>query len=206
MNARRILTVAIGLAAIAGLPRGPVHAGDQVQATIVADDTNATAFTIIKPGSKIVVKPSSKPGDGGIVLQLLLKNVDCPDVGNDGGKAGKCGSKGAASDNLTRKHVLNLGARALGLDVPDVSGVPYRLEKGAAVFEATGKNTVSATQAFGSLAGPIKGHALGIGLVKVQERGTDPDNVNTGCAVVPLSVGNTCTDGGVYGVAGISVP
>jgi len=206
MSARRILAVVVGMAAIAGLPTGPAQAGDQYQATIVADDTNATAFAIAKPGSKIIIKPSSKPADGGIVVQLLLKNVDCPDIGNDGGKAGKCGSKGATADALTRKHVLNLGARALGLDVPDVTGVTYRLEKGAAVFESTGKNTVSATQAFGALAGAIRNHSLGIGVVKLQERGTDPDNASTGCSIVPLSPGNTCTDGGVYGVAGIFVP
>jgi hypothetical protein len=183
-----------------------VHAGDQYQATIVADDTNSTAFTIAKPGSKVIVKPSSKPGDGGVLVQLILKNVDCPSVGNDASKANKCGSKGAAADALTRKHVLNIGARALGLDTPDVAGVTYRLEKGAAVFEATSKNTISAAQAFGALAAPIAGHALGVGLVKLQERGTDPDNATTGCSVVPSPVGSTCIDGGVYGIAGITVP
>jgi hypothetical protein len=153
-----------------------------------------------------MVKPSTKPGDGGVLVQLVLKNVDCPDVGNDKGKAGKCGSKGAGADALTRKHVLNIGARALGLDVPDTSGVTYRLEKGAAVFEATGKNTISAAQAFGNLAEAILHHPLGVGLVKLQERGSDPDNGTTGCSVVPLPVGNTCTDGGVYGIAGVTVP
>jgi len=183
-----------------------VQAGDQYQATIVADDTNSTDFKIAKPGSKVVIKPSTKPADGGVVLQLLLKSVDCPNVGNDGGKANSCGSKGAAADALTRKHVLNLGARALGLDTPDVAGLTYRLEKGAAVFEASGKNTVSANQAFGALASAIVGHSLGVGLVKLQERGSDPDNATTGCSVVPLPVGNSCTDGGVYGMTGIAVP
>jgi hypothetical protein len=206
MKVHNLCVVALGVAAFAAVPRGAVQAGDQYQATIVADDTNSTAFTIAKPGSKLIIKPSSKPADGGIVVQLVLKNVDCPSAGNDGGKANKCGSKGATADALTRKHVLNLGARALGLDVPDASGVTYRLEKGAAVFEATGKNTVSATQAFGDLASAILHHSLGVGLVKLQERGTDPDNTSTGCDVVPLPVGNTCTDGGVYGVAGITVP
>ena len=206
MRVRNLCAVAFGMAAIAGIPRGPVHAGDVYQATIVADDTNSTSFTIAKPGSKVVVKPSSKAGDGGAVVQLVLKNVDCPSVGNDAGKANKCGSKGAGADALTRKHVLNIGARALGLDIPDVAGLTYRLEKGTAVFEATGKNTISAAQAFGALAGPIAGHALGVGLVKLQERGSDPDNPTTGCSVVPLPVGNTCIDGGVYGFAGIKVP
>jgi len=203
---RKVWMVALGVVAVAGLPSSRAYAGDQYQATIVKDDTNATKFTIAKPGSKLVIKPSSKPGDGGVLLQLILKNVDCPDVGNDGNKANKCGSKGAGADALTRKHVLNIGARALGLDTPDVAGVTYRLEKGAAVFEATSKNTVSAAQAFGALAAPIAGHALGVGLVKLQERGMDPDNATTGCSVVPLPVGNTCIDGGVYGIAGVSVP
>ena len=206
MRVRNLCVVALGVAAMAAIPRGAVQAGDQYQVTIAADDTNATAFKIAKPGSKVVIKPSTKPADGGVVVQLLLKSVDCPSVGNDGGKPNSCGSKGAAADALTRKHVLNLGARALGLDVPDASGVTYRLEKGAAVFEASGKNTVSATQAFGALAGAILHHSLGIGLVKLQERGSDPDNATTGCGVVPLPVGNTCTDGGVYGMAGIAVP
>lgn len=206
MSIRHLCTFAVALAAVAAIPRGPVHAGDQYQATIVADDTNSTAFTIAKPGSKVSVKPSSKPADGGAVVQLVLKNVDCPNIGNDAGKANKCGSKGAGPDALTRKHVLNIGARALGLDTPDVAGLTYRLEKGAAVFEATGKNTISAAQAFGVLAGPIAGHALGVGLVKLQARGSDPDNPGTGCGVVPLPVGNTCIDGGVYGIAGIKVP
>ncbi len=206
MRVRNLCLFAFGVAAVAGLPRGPVHAGDQYQATLVKDDTNPTAFTIAKPGSKIIIKPSTKPGDGGVLVQLILKNIDCPSVGNDLGKANKCGSKGAAADALTRKHVLNVGSRALGLDVPDASGVTYRLEKGAAVFETSGKNTITATQAFGALAAPIQGHALGVGLLKLQERGSDPDNPTTGCGVVPLPVGNTCADGGVYGIAGISVP
>ena len=78
MRVHNLCIVALGVAAIAVVPRGAVQAGDQYQVTVVADDTNATAFTIAKPGSKVVIKPSSKPGDGGIVLQLLLKSVDCP--------------------------------------------------------------------------------------------------------------------------------
>ena len=206
MRVWKVCRVALWVVAFAGLPNGRVYAGDQYQCTIIADDTNSTAFTIAKPGSKVVVKPSNKPTDGGVVLQLILKNVDCPSVGNDGGKANKCGSKGAGADALTRKHVLNIGARALGLDAPDSAGVTYRLEKGVALFEASGKNTVSSTQAFGVLGAAIRGHSLGVGIVKLHERGTDPDNATTGCGVVPLPVGNTCTDGGVYGVAGINVP
>ena len=206
MRVRNLCLFAFGVAAVAGLPSRPVHAGDQYQATLVADDTNATAFTIVKSGSKVKIKPSTKPGDGGVVVQMILKNVDCPAVGNDKGKAGKCGSKGAGAEALTRRHVFNIGSRALGLDVPDASGVTYRLEKGVGLFEATGKNTISATQAFGALAAPIAGHSLGVGLVKLQERGSDPDNPTTGCGVVPLPVGNTCTDGGVYGIAGVQVP
>lgn len=206
MRAHNLCVAVLSLAAVVAVPRGAVHAGDQYQATIVADDTNSTAFTIAKPGSKLIIKPSSKPADGGIVVQLVLKNVDCPSIGNDGQKANKCGSKGANADALSRKHVLNIGARALGLDTPDVAGVTYRLEKGAAVFEATGKNMVSATQLFGALASAILHHSLGVGLVKLQERGTDADNATTGCGVVPLPVDNTCTDGGVYGFAGITVP
>jgi len=206
MRVHNLCVVALGVAAVAAVPRGAVQAGDQYQVTVVADDTNSTAFTIAKPGSKVVIKPSSKAGDGGVTVQLLLKSVDCPSVGNDGGKANSCGSKGAGADALTRKHVLNLGARALGVDTDNSAGVTYRLEKGAAVFEASGKNTVSATQAFGALAGAILHHALGVGLVKLQERGSDPDNATTGCSVVPLPVDNTCTDGGVYGMAGIAVP
>jgi hypothetical protein len=206
MRVRNVCIVALGVAAVAGLSKGRAYAGDQYQATIVADDTNTTDFTIAKPGSKIIIKPSSKPGDGGVLLQMVLKNVDCPAAGNDGGKANKCGSKGAADDAPTRKHVMDIGARALGLDAPESAGVTYRLEKGAAVFEASGKNTVTSTQAFDVLGAAIRGHALGIGVVKLHARGSDPDNKTTGCGVVPLPIGNTCIDGGVYGMAGINVP
>jgi hypothetical protein len=206
MSVRSLCMFTIAAIAIVALSRGAAQAGDKYQATIVADDTNSTAFTIAKPGSKIIIKPSNKPADGGIVVQLVLKNVDCASIGNDKGKPNKCGSKGANEEALTRKHVLNIGARALGVEVPNAAGVTYRLEKGTALFETTGKNKVSATQVFGDLASAILHHALGIGVVKVQERGTDPDNADTGCSVAPLPDPNTCIDGGVYGVAGITVP
>jgi len=204
MRVREMCVVVFGAAAVAGLPKGPVQAGDQYQSTIVAEEaaTNTSDFGIAKPGSKFVIKPSTKAGDSGVTMQMVLANVNCPNAGNDGGKVNSCGSKGAAPGAPTRNHVVEIGARALGLEIPSAAGITYRLEKGKGLFEATGKNTVSGGQAFGALANGIQGHPLGVGLIRLHAPGTNPAD----CTTVPLADGNGCTDGPVYGFAGIGVP
>jgi hypothetical protein len=207
MRVRNLCTVALGVAAVACIANGRAYAGDQYQCTIVGEDTNnTTGFTIAKPGSKLIIKPSTNPADNGVLIQLVLKNVDCPTVGNDGGKANKCGSKGAADDAPTRKHVLSIGAHALGADFPNVVATTYRLEKGVAIFEASGKNTISNNQMLGSAGAALQGHSLGIGIVTLRTPGTNEDDPATGCKVPHLTDVNTCSDGQVYGVAGIGVP
>lgn len=197
MRVRKLCLVALGVAGVACLPPDRVYAGDQYQATIVGDDTNTTAFTIGKPGSKLIVKPSTTPGDNGVLVQLVLKNVDCPTVDNDGGKANKCNST---------KHVLGVGARALGLNLLNVIGFPYDLKKGVAVFEASGKNTVSNSQALGPIGTALQGHSLGMGIVMLLTPGSNEDDPATGCKAAHLTDVNTCCDGQPYGVAGITVP
>jgi len=62
-------------------------AGDMYSVTIVPEPGTTSPFAIGKVskgvftvgsnGSKIVIKPSTKAGDGGMTIQLTLKNVDC---------------------------------------------------------------------------------------------------------------------------------
>lgn len=200
------MSVLIG-AVIGGPCVGVAHARDKYQSTIVEESNNTTPFKLLKPG-KIKIFPSTKPGDGGIVFQLLLKKVDCPTIGNDKNKEGKCGVKGAPPESPVNDHIVEIGVRALGNDVPApgnpllvaAAGIPFRLEKGKAVFQATGKNKIGGA-AFGALSGLIFDQPLGIGLIKLRTAGSNPAD----CGTAPLLEGNGCNDGDVYAVAGITV-
>lgn len=175
---------------------GTAQAKDKYSATIVENSANGTNFHFAQGGSKVQIKPSVKAGDGGIVAQLNLKFVDCPapGPGNDGGAPGKCGVKGTPVPN----HVMDLSVHVLGNDFNSIVGIKYSVEKGKGAFQATGKNKINGT-AFGAFVTLVFNQSLGIGLIKLREAGTDP----TDCDTVPLVVGNGCTDGGIYGVAGV---
>jgi hypothetical protein len=209
MRIQRHLATSVLIGAVIGGPYVSVaHAKDKYQASIVGEPSNATPYTLLKPGSKIKISPSTKPGDGGIVFQLLLKNVDCPTIGNDKNKPGKCGVKDAPPESPVNNHILEIGVRALGNDVPApgnpllvaAAGIPFRLEKGKAVFQATGKNKIGGA-AFGALSSLIFDQPMGIGLIKLRTPGSNLAD----CGTAPLLEGNGCNDGDVYAVAGITV-
>jgi hypothetical protein len=141
----------------------------------------------------VVIKPSTKKGDGGSTVQLVLKKVTCG------------GSPCTASN-----HVLELGARAVGNDIPGslpgivaAAGIPYNLASGTAAFVGSGKNSIGLGKSFGILASQVFTRSLGIGLIKLH---TTAGNV-ADCATAPISAANAhCIDGDVYAVAGFPVP
>src|SRR4051794_23741025 len=87
------------------------RAGDKYQSTVVNTSPNSTNFVLGKHG-KIGIIPSIKPGDGGVVTQLVLTNVDCA-PNNDLNVADKCGVKGSPQTN----HVFALSTSTFGLDI-----------------------------------------------------------------------------------------
>jgi hypothetical protein len=193
MKIGNVLGVALVAAVFGMLVTAPVQAGDKYQSTIVEVVPNTTDFSFTKGGSKVSFKPSSKQGEGALITQLNAKFIDCP-PNNDKGLAGKCGVKDAAICN----HVLNLGVRALGLDVPNAAGLRYCIEKGKTFFQDSGKNKVGGG-ALGAVVSLIFNQPLGIGLVKMQTPGSVPSS----CLTAPAPT--TCTDGDVYAMAGVTV-
>src|SRR5262249_786789 len=99
--------------------------------------------------------------------------------------------------------VAGLDVRALGASIPDAMGVQIKVTKGVGTFAANGKKKVDGS-VFGILAGAIAGKQVGIGVVTIHENGSDPNNATTGCPVVPLPGGNTCTDGTVLAYTGMT--
>jgi hypothetical protein len=197
MRQKIAFATALAVAAAFSLS-GTAQAKDKYGATIVENIANPTNFHFAQSGSKVQIKPSDKAGDGGVVTQLNLKFVDCPapGPGNDGGAAGKCGVK----DTPVTDHVLDLSVNFGGADFDSIIGIKYSIEKGKGAFQATGKNKITGT-AFGAFVTVVFNQPLGIGLIKLREAGTDP----TDCDTIPLLPGNGCTDGGMYGLAGIVV-
>lgn len=177
---------------------GAAMAGDKYSASLIKYEPGAgnPRYEIVKSG-KVSIKSSTKAGDGGIVTQLTLGGIDCPapGPGNDGGKAGKCGVSGSPVVN----HVLTESTSFGGADLDDVAGIKFKLEKGKATFQATGKNKIGGA-VFGPLVSVIFNQPLGFGFIKVREAGSDPSD----CDAVPLAPGNGCTDGPLYGIAGIT--
>ena len=194
---RKTIVLCAALAVAAGMALcGTAEAKDKYSATVVENSANTTDFHLLQGGSKIQIKPSDKPGDGGIVTQLNLKFVDCPPPGpgNDGGAPGKCGVK----DSPVVNHVMDLSVHVLGNDFNSIVGIKYSIEKGKGFFQATGKNKITG-DVFGAFVTLVFNQSLGIGVIKLREAGTDP----TDCDTVPLVMGNGCTDGGIYAVGGV---
>jgi hypothetical protein len=194
------------MAVLVALPIRAAQARDLYQSTIVEDADNGSGFHLLKSGSKVKIKPSTKAGEGGFVLQLLLKHVDCPDILNFKAKPGLCGTADAPVASPVRNHVLELSVRAAGTELlggagnPTGAGVLFRLEKGKAIFQKTGKNKVDGS-IFGALATAIFNQPLGIGLIRVHTAGSNVAE----CATAPLLPGNGCTDGDIYAMSGITV-
>jgi len=162
---------------------------------------NPTNFSFTAEKSKVAIKTSGKDGDGGLVTQLNMKFVDCAAdaTGNDAG-AGTCGPKGA----LAPEGVMQLDVLVLGGDLPNVAGVPFYLEKGKSRFIGTGKNKQGAA-GFGATITVLFQQPMGVGYIKIKTAGSDMTNPTTGCGVVPLPLGNTCTDGALWAFAGVRV-
>lgn len=189
-----ILCASVGILFVAS----PSVAADKYQSSVIGAYAGTTTFTFTKQKSKIKIQPRDKAGDGGVRLQLNLKFVDCPSIGNDKDKAGKCGVKGSPVHN----HVLEFSVNALGVDLEGVAGLPYYIEKGKGRFEATGKNKIYGSD-LGSFISLIFGQPLGIGQLKLRTPGSNPSE----CDTIPLGPPGTngCTDGDVYALTGINV-
>lgn len=194
MKTTRLVGFALLPVAFGMLLAAPVQAKDKYQSTIVEEFNNSTDFSFTKSGSKVKFQPSTKDGDGGVVTQLNVKFIDCPSVANDKGKAGKCGEKGVPICD----HVMVMNVRALGVEVPNAAGLRYCIEKGKVYFPDTGKNKIPGS-ALGALVTLLFDKPLGIGVIKLQTPGSNPSDCDT--APPP----STCTDGDVYGIAGIVV-
>jgi len=97
---------------------------------------------------------------------------------------------------------MGLDVIAVGADLPDVVGIPFYLEKGKSRFVETGKNKQGAA-GFGAIISVLFQRPLGIGYVKIKTDGSDQANPTTGCDVIPLPPGNTCTDGDLWAFAGV---
>src|SRR2546425_2701081 len=195
------LGITLCLAAAAGwVPIGTARAGDQVQESILGTDPTAGGFALTKHG-KAKIKPSTTAGDGGITFQLTLTGIDCP-PNNDGGSLGKCGVSGSPQTN----HVLDIGALFGGAELNHVAGVKYKIEKGTATFQATGKNKIGGA-VFGPLVSAIFNKPLGFGYIEFRTPGTRPGD----CDKVPLPAAactgslttNCCTNGTLYALGGV---
>jgi len=208
MHITRVFGCVVIVSLVVVLCAGPARAGDKYISTIVEASPNPTGFSIVGPGSKIVIKPSMKEGRGGIEIKLNLKNVDCPPA-NDEGLTGRCGVRGSPVTH----HVLDISVTVGQLSLTSVAGVELRVERGRAVFMKTGKSKIGG-DAFGVLGSLIFDEPLGIGALKIRTPGSECDPAGTfvdadgnglcdPCEVVPLAPGNTCLDGQVYALAGI---
>jgi hypothetical protein len=182
----RSLVAAVSVGMMFVLPEA--QAGDQYNVTVVPEPATTSpfalgkvskgVFTVQSNGSKVVIKPSTKNGDGGLTIQLILKNVDCATysgvddpTGNDKGKPAKCGLVGSRSvpDMPARDQVMSIGVNFAGQDLPDVAGILFQIRNGVATFEATGKNKVGGAALFGSLVTLSFGSPMGFGLIKFHD-------------------------------------
>jgi hypothetical protein len=168
--------------AVASLPLRQAHAGDQYQCSIIPEtgQTENLPTTTFPKAGKLKIKPSKKAGDGGITMQLTLKDVTC---------GSKC-----------QNNVLAMGTRALGTDSDNVVGLLFNITGGKALWP-NGKNKTGFGTTFGPLASLIFNQSLGIGVITLHETASDP----SACSTV-LFGANQCTDGASYAVAGINVP
>jgi hypothetical protein len=164
-------------------------AGDKYDLTLVPEPGTSSPFALGKVvkgefvvqsnGSKVVIKPSTKAGDGGVVIQLVLKNVDCATyqgvddpTGNNNGKPGKCGlaKKGKTTPAMpAHHHVLAASVNFMGGDLTDVAGILYQVENGVATFEASGKNKIGGAALFGSLVKLVFNTPMGFGLFELHD-------------------------------------
>ncbi len=230
MQTRSRWYFALLVAAGVVLPLAIAHAGDKYSCTLVQEvgppGPNTSDFALLKPGNQITIAPAKPklgppPSAPGLVMQLILKNVDCPAEGNDSNKTGKCGiaqdpakckmagspqpcctGLGTGPGCSPVDAALALSVHFGGVDIFNVTGVPIEFVKGQAVFQATEKNKIDGS-VFGGLVVAILGQPIGFHVLTVKTEGTDPTNLTTGCGVVPLPMVNTCLDGIPFAFTGI---
>lgn len=197
MRSSLIAFVAGAAVIVIGPPaEGQFKGAGKYAASIVEFQANTSDFSFDKEKSKVQIKPSKKDGDGGFVIQLNAKFIDCPSLGNDKGKAGKCGQNGLPHIN----HIMELNLHVLGA-LAVKTGISFDVEKGKAAFSSTGKNKTVAGEA-GPLVSVLYTTAIGVDGIRLRTPGSDPFDEETGCDVLPLPPVNTCTDGLIYGIAG----
>lgn len=188
MKLRQICRMGALVSATAVFALRVAWAGDMYNVTIVPEPGTASPFAIGKVskgvftvgsnGSKVTIKPSTKDGDGGLTIQLTLKNVDCASysgvddpTGNNKGTPGKCGLvKVKTTPALpARNHVMSMSVNFIGLEWPDVAGILFQIDNGVATFEATGKNKIGGAALFGSLVNAVFNNPLGLGIIKFHD-------------------------------------
>jgi hypothetical protein len=195
--------IAVGIFGVAMLIAWgtPVQAGTKVQGSMVPTGPGTTYFLLDGKPGKFAIKASKKAGDGGSVLQLKLKGVDCDANGNnDGGKAGKCSETG---------HTMVFWSNFSG--IVTVTPILYDLDGGKSIFPSSGKNKVTAADSFGPIASAIQGNSLGVGFIEARGPGSDTSG---GACDPPILPGDpltypagasktTCIDGELYAIGGI---
>ena len=191
------IAIVAGLALVASAPMAEAQfkGAGKYAAGIVEFEANTSDFSFDKEKSKVQIKPSKKDGDGGFVIQLNAKFIDCP-PNNDKGKAGKCGENTIPQQN----HIMELNLHVLGA-LPVKTGLRYDVEKGKAAFESTGKNKTPASTA-GALVSVLYTTSIGVDGIRLRTPGSDVLHPTTGCDALPLPPVNTCADGLIYGIAG----
>jgi hypothetical protein len=182
----RSVIAAAGISAVFALR--PAWAGDMYSVTVVPEPGTTSpfaigtvskgVFTARSNGSKVVIKPSTKDSDGGLTIQLTLKNVDCASysgvddpTGNNKGTPAKCGVVGSKTVPAmpVRDHVMSMSVNYVGIDLPDVAGILIRIQNGVATFEANGKNKIGGAALFGSLVAAVFNNPLGFGVIRFQD-------------------------------------
>jgi hypothetical protein len=68
---------------------------------------------------------------------------------------------------------------SLGIDMMHVAGIPLLIEKGKAVFQATGKGAVTGPDVFAALISQTLGKPMGYHVVVVRTEGTVPSDCDT---------------------------
>ncbi len=187
MQLRQICSV-LAASATAVFALRMAWAGDVFNVTVVPEPNTTSPFAIgtvskgvfmaRSNGSTVIIKPSSKDGDGGLTIQLTLKNVDCASyrgvddpTGNNKGTRAKCGLVGTKTVPAmpVRDHVMGMSVNFTGLDLPDVAGILFQIQNGVATFKANGKNKIGGAALFGSLVTAIASSPLGFGIIKFRD-------------------------------------
>jgi hypothetical protein len=185
--------------------------------------TKAGQWLKFVPSKGTTANPN--PGTA-VIAQISLQHVDCASEGNDKGKTGYCGisqdptkctgagkpqacctGKGTGPSCVKAHGVLDISVRQYlstllsgSEDIMHVAGIQITFSKGAATFDATGKNKADGSAVFGGLVSAFTNQKAGFHVTLVRTQGSNPSD----CSNVPLSPGNGCLDGTEFGLTGIT--